>query len=86
MPDNERIYFFVQDRAQTCLDFSTASKRAAEPKRLFRETTRAWVDVPESPKFLSDGSFLLFSERTGWKHLYLYDKNGKLKHALTKGK
>ena len=85
LPDSKRIFFYVQDRAQTWLDFNTASMRGGEPTRLFRETTDAWVDVPESPKFLSDGSFLLFSERTGWKHLYLYDKDAKLKHAVTKG-
>lgn len=86
MPDSEQIFFFVQDRAQTWLDFNTASKRGGEANRLFRETTDAWVDVPDSPKFLSDGSFLWFSQRNGWKHLYLYDKGGKLKHAVTKGK
>jgi len=86
MPDSEKIFFFVQDRAQTWLDFNTASKRGGEPARLFRETTDAWVDVPESPKFLADGSFLFFSERTGWKHLYLYNKDAKLKHAVTKGR
>jgi len=85
MGDGERIYFYVQDREQTWLDFNTASTRGGEPKRLFRETTDAWVDAPDSPKFLADGSFLLFSERTGWKHLYLYDKSGQLKHAVTKG-
>jgi len=86
MGDGEKIYFYVQDRAQSWLDFSTASKRGGQANRLFRETTDAWVDVPDSPKFLDDGSFLLFSERTGWKHLYLYDKSGQLKHAVTKGK
>ncbi|OHB75921.1 MAG: hypothetical protein A2Z25_01605 [Planctomycetes bacterium RBG_16_55_9] len=85
MPDSEKIFFFVQDRAQTWLDFNTAPKRGGQATRLFRETTQAWVDVPDSPKFLSDGSFLILSERTGWKHLYLYDKDGKLKHAVTKG-
>jgi len=86
MPDSERIFFFVQDRAQTWLDFNTISKRGGQATCLFRETTKAWVDIPDNPEFLSDGSFLLFSERTGWKHLYLYDKDGKLKHAVTKGK
>ncbi len=84
MPDSEKIFFFVQNRVQTWLDFNTASKRGGEPTCLFRDKTDAWVDVPDSPKFLSDGSFLFFSERTGWKHLYLYDKDGKLKHAVTK--
>ena len=84
MPDSKRIFFYVQDRAQTWLDFNTASKRGGEFKRLLRETTDAWVKVGQ-PKFLSDGSFFLFSERTGWKHLYLYGKDAKLKHAVTKG-
>jgi dipeptidyl aminopeptidase/acylaminoacyl peptidase len=84
MPDSKKIYFFVQDRIQTWLDFNTASNRG-QTTCLFREKTDAWVDVPDSPTFLADGSFLFFSERSGWKHLYLYDKNGKLKHAVTKG-
>jgi len=85
MPDSNRFFFYVQDRAQTWLDFNTAPKRGGESTRLFRETTDAWIDVPDSPKFLSDGSFLFFSERTGWKHLYLYDKDGELNHTVTKG-
>ena len=85
MPDSKKIFFFVQDRTQTWLDFNTASKRGGQSTHLFRETTEAWIDVPDSPNFLPDGSFLLFSERTGWKHLYLYDKDGELRHAVTKG-
>ncbi len=85
MPDSERIYFFVQDRAQRWLDISTASRRGGEPKRLLRETTEAWVEPPEKLVFLVDGSFLLSSERTGWKHLYLYGKDGQLKHPVTEG-
>ncbi|MEN6576332.1 MAG: S9 family peptidase [Phycisphaerales bacterium] len=85
MPDSERIYFFVQDRAQTWLDISTASRRGGEPRRLLRETTEAWVEPPEKLMFLADGSFLLTSERTGWKHLYLYDKDGRLKQPVTEG-
>ncbi|MBN2593200.1 MAG: S9 family peptidase, partial [Sedimentisphaerales bacterium] len=84
-PGSKKIYFFVQDRAQTWLDFNTAPKHGGELTCLFREKTDAWVDVPDSPKFLADGSFLFFSERSGWKHLYLYDKDGELKHAVTKG-
>jgi len=84
MPDSEKIFFCIQDRTQTWLDFNTASKGGGESKCILHETTNAWVDRRIKPKFLSDGSFLLFSERTGWKHLYLYDKDGQLKHAVTK--
>jgi dipeptidyl-peptidase 4 len=85
MPDSERVYFFVQDRAQTWLDISTASRSGGAPTRLLRETTDAWVEPPAKLVFLKDGSFLLSSERTGWKHLYLYDKKAQLKHAVTEG-
>jgi dipeptidyl aminopeptidase/acylaminoacyl peptidase len=85
LPDSERVYFFVQDRAQTWLDINTASRDGGEPKRLLRETTQAWVEPPSTLRFLADSSFLLSSERTGWNHLYLYDQDAKLKHAVTSG-
>jgi len=85
MPDSERIYLFVQDRAQTWLDIGTASRRGGGPRRLLRETTEAWVEPPETLTFLADGDILLTSERTGWKHLYLYDKDGQLKRPVTEG-
>ncbi len=85
LPDSERVYFFIQDRAQTWLDINTASRDGGKPKRLLRETTKAWVEPPDTLRFLTGGSFLLSSERTGWKHLYLYDKDAKLKHAVTSG-
>jgi dipeptidyl-peptidase 4 len=84
-PDSRRIYFYLQDRAQTWLDFMSASREARDVKSLFRETTPAWVNIPDRPVFLQDGSFLFFSERSGWKHLYWYDKSGKMKKQLTHG-
>jgi dipeptidyl-peptidase 4 len=83
-PDSQNAYLYVQDRAQTWLDFCTVAP-GGEMKRLFRETTKAWVDDPGPPLFLKDGSFLLTSARTGWDHLYHYDKDGKLIGAVTSG-
>jgi dipeptidyl aminopeptidase/acylaminoacyl peptidase len=83
-PDGENAYLYVQDRAQTWLDFCTVSP-AGEVKRLFREKTKAWVDDPGPPVFLQDGSFLLASTRTGWNHLYHYGRDGKLKGPVTSG-
>ncbi len=85
MPDSEQIYFYVQDRAQTWLDLCTVAKSGGKPKRLLRDETEAWIESPGDLTFLKDGSFLLASERTGWRHLYLYDKAGQLKHAVTEG-
>ncbi|HEY7154985.1 MAG TPA: DPP IV N-terminal domain-containing protein, partial [Gemmataceae bacterium] len=84
-PDGKNVFFYAQDRAQTWLDFCTVSRQGGKPTRLFREKTRTWVDDPGEPHFLKDGSFLLPSERTGWRHLYHFDKDGKLKRAVTSG-
>src|SRR5205085_991164 len=67
------------------LDFCTAPRDGGAPARLFREKTQAWVGDPGAPHFLKDGSFLLPSERTGWKHLYHFEKDGKLRRAVTNG-
>jgi dipeptidyl aminopeptidase/acylaminoacyl peptidase len=85
MPDGKKLYFYVQNRVQTWLDFRTASPRGGSTTRLFRETTKAWVDDPGDATFLKDGSFLLPSERTGWRHLYHFDKDGKLLRQITSG-
>src|SRR5262249_31677397 len=53
--------------------------------RLFRETTQAWVEPLGAIRFLKDGSFLFPSERSGYKHWYRYDKNGKLIGPVTQG-
>ena len=84
VPDSQNAYFYVQDRAQTWLDFCTVAA-GGKVKRLFRETTKAWVDDPGPPVFLKDGSFLLASARSGWNHLYHYDADGKLKGPVTSG-
>jgi dipeptidyl-peptidase-4 len=85
LPDSQRVYFYVQDRAQTWLDFCTASRGGGEAKKLFRDTTKAWVDDPGPPHFLKDGSFLLPSERKGYKHFYHFAADGKLIGPVTSG-
>jgi dipeptidyl aminopeptidase/acylaminoacyl peptidase len=86
LPDSRKIYMYVQDRAQTWLDFLIAEIASPDPpKRLFREKTSAWVDDPGPARFLKNGSFVLPSERTGWRHLYLFDAAGKLIRPITSG-
>jgi dipeptidyl aminopeptidase/acylaminoacyl peptidase len=84
-PDSKGVYAYVQNRTQTWLDFLVWDTPAAKPRKLFRETTKAWVDDPGEPRFLPDGSFLFPSERTGWKHLYHYAAGGKLIRPVTEG-
>jgi dipeptidyl-peptidase-4 len=84
-PDSQSVCFFCQNRAQTWLDVCLAPRDGGEATRLFRETTKAWVDDPGDPTFLKDGSFLLASERSGWKHLYHFARDGRLIGPVTSG-
>ncbi|MBY0514567.1 MAG: DPP IV N-terminal domain-containing protein, partial [Gemmataceae bacterium] len=79
------VFAYVQNRTQTWLDFVVWDTPAAKPRRLFRETTKAWVDDLGEPDFLPDGSFIVLCERSGWKHAYHYAADGKLLHQVTDG-
>jgi len=84
-PDSQSVYFYVQDRTQQWLDFNRWAIAGGSTTKLFREETEAWVANPGDPHFLKNESFLLFSERDGWKHLYHFDKDGKLIRRITEG-
>lgn len=84
-PDSKRAFFYVQDRAQTWLDFCAIPLSGGAFEKLFRDSTEAWIESPEDPTFLKDGSFLISSERTGWKHYYRYSPEGKLLNPVTSG-
>lgn len=86
VPDAASVAYQVQDREQTWLDLNLAEASSGRSTRLFRETTKAWVNGNGSPVWLENGSFLWFSERSGFKHLYHYRADGTLIRTVTNGR
>src|SRR5262245_7255396 len=87
-PDGKQVYFYAQNRFQTWLDLCVADCETGKCKKLFRDQTKAWIlDIGAigPVNFLKDGSFLWFSGRSGYKHLYHYAADGTLKSAVTSG-
>ena len=85
-PDSRRVVWQGQNREQTYLDLNAADPSNGKTTRLFRETTKAWVEAfDDNPRWLKDGSFIWRSERTGWSHLYGYAADGKLVKQITSG-
>jgi dipeptidyl-peptidase 4 len=80
------LVFQVQDREQTWLDLNLADPASGKPRRVLRETTRAWVNENGNPVWLKDGTFLWFSERGGFKHLYRYRVDGTQVQQITSGR
>lgn len=85
-PSGTEVVFQLQDREQTWLDLSLADAASGHIRRILRETTTAWVNENGNPVWLTDGSFLWFSERSGFKHLYRYTTDGTLVRQVTTGR
>ncbi len=85
-PDSRKVVYQAQNREQTFLDLNFADARDGKMETAFREQTKAWVEVIDNPHWLADGSFIWESERSGWRHLYLYGANRKLTRQITDGK
>lgn len=85
-PEGKGIYYYMQDRAQTWLDFVTCSSGGGEGERWFRETTKAWVESPGKAHWLKNDDIIIASERTGWRHLYRFGKESAEWQPLTSGK
>jgi len=75
-----------QNRIQTWLDLRLFPKNnVGQSLVLIREQSKAWQERLPLPVFLSDGSFLWESDRTGFRHLYRYTAKGQLINAVTQG-
>ncbi len=86
LPDSTQIVCQVQNREQTWLDLNLVSPQSGRPRRILRETTKAWVNENGNPVWLKDGSFLWFSERSGFRHLYHYKTDGTELKQVTSGR
>jgi dipeptidyl-peptidase-4 len=85
-PDAKQVVHQVQDREQTWLDLNLADAASGRARTLLRETTKAWVNNNGDPVWLKDGSFLWFSERSGFKHLYRIGADGAVIKQVTTGR
>ena len=81
-PKGELIAAY-QDRVQTWLDLRRFSGPTSTT--LIREESRAWQERLPLPVWLPDGGFIWESDRSGFHHLYRYDRDGKLRNAITSG-
>jgi dipeptidyl-peptidase 4 len=79
----------VQNRAQTGLDLVRFDPQTGARTLLLRETGEPWINLHDAFRPLAEpqyaGAFIWASERTGFRHLYLYDAAGRLIRQLTQG-
>ncbi len=84
--DSKTLYAGILSRDQKKLQMLAIDPKTGKSRILFTETSPTWLNVENGFVPLSEGGFLWLSERTGFSHIYLYDKNGQNPKQLTKGK
>jgi len=83
--DSKRLTFQRQSRNQKTLELIEATLATGQQRTLATETSRTWVPLHNSLRFLPDGRFLWSSERSGFQHLYVASEDGATFTALTSG-
>jgi dipeptidyl-peptidase-4 len=85
-PESDRLLVQRQSRDQKSLDLLSYPATGGTPTKLFSETSDVWVDLHDDLRFVpGKRQFIWSSQRTGHRHLYLYDYDGKLVRPVTAG-
>ena len=83
--DGRTLYVQRQSRDQRTLDLLMVDPATGAARVILTEHQEPWVDLNDNMTTLKDGTFIWGSQRTGWNHLYLYSREGRLVRAITHG-
>lgn len=73
-------------RSQNTNQVFLANATTGDLTNILTETDAAWLDPIDDLKWLDSGkSFTWVSERTGWKHIYIVSRDGKVIKPVTSG-
>jgi len=86
-PDAEELVIMRLNRRHNQLDVLYANPFTGDSRPVLTEKNSKYIDENfiKSLQFLEDGRFVVISERDGWSHLYLYDRQAFEIARLTQG-
>jgi len=86
VPGERQLAFMRLDRPQEHLDLMMANTRNGNSEVVLQEKDPHWINITGDVQFLKTrNQFIWESERSGYRHLYLYNTDGTLQHQLTSG-
>ncbi|MFA4949465.1 S9 family peptidase [Brevundimonas sp.] len=83
--DGQTLYVQRQSRDQKRLDLLSVDPATGASRVIVTQRSDAWVPLTNDFRALEDGTFIWSSEETGWRHLYLYNRDGRRLRAITRG-
>ena len=84
-PTDHVVTFQTMNRHQNHLQLWSINLNDNKVELLLEEKDEAYVDIADDLTFLDNGNFIWSSDRSGYKHLYLYNAQGKLLNPITQG-
>ena len=86
LTDSKRVAIERMNRKQTQIELLVADAASGKSATVLADQDNYWINVSDDLHFFNDGKrFLWSSERSGYRHFYLYDLSGKELAQLTKG-
>ncbi len=83
--DNDHFYFSITSRDLKKIDIVRWNIKENKKEVVIEERSNTYIDIIK-PELINNGTEIVhWSERDGWGHFYLYDRNGNLKRQLTSG-
>jgi len=87
-PNNNRLCMIRMNRLQNKVEIMVANAQTGDSRVIYQETNPYYISQigDDYPTFIKDGEqFIIYSEKSGYNHLYLYDLEGNLVHQITSG-
>ncbi len=85
-PDSKEFVFQIVNRWDSRLRLESVDPATGRHRTLLNEEDPAYLDPLHNFRVLADGRRFLWSgESTGYRHLYLYDRDGRQLRQLTRG-
>jgi dipeptidyl-peptidase-4 len=75
----------IETRDQRTLRLVSFDLQTGKATTLIEEKGDPWINLDDDTRFLKSGEILWSSEKSGYRHLYLHDREGRQIRALTEG-
>ena len=82
----DQLAVMSTNRHQNKLHINLVNAQDGSSEIIHTETSETYIEMPFEVYFTKDQKhFVILSEKSGFRHLYLYQMNGKLQNQITKG-
>ena len=86
LPNGSEVTYQVYDRWISRRELKAAEPATGKSRSILVDADSTFLNPEHNFRVLADGKrFLWSSERTGWRHIYLYDLSGRELRQLTRG-